>query len=162
MRGRANRRAASALTDGGASSEGATMRLLLRTLTLTFALAAMPAVAQTNGAAPTGPDEPATHLKPYLPPLNLGDAQRRQIRDALAGRQTQVEFQLKATKSLKTFTPSLGAKIPATLSAHALPPDLMQKLPQLADYKYVKIKDQILIVNPMTKKIVSMFPEQQG
>jgi hypothetical protein len=123
--------------------------------------AALPAAAQTTGAAqPTGPSEPATHLKPYLPPLHLTADDQAQIRAALAGKQTQVEFKLKGTKKLKSFTPAVGAKAPAGFPAHALPVELTQKLPQLADYKYAKFNGDLLIINPMTHKIVSKFPEQ--
>ncbi len=34
-------------------------------------------------------------------------------------------------------------------------------LPELRDYLYVKMKDQVLIVNGMTNKIVDMFSETQ-
>lgn len=116
----------------------------------------------TTGAAPTGPDEPQTHLKPPLPPLHLTDAQRQQIAQAVADKDTEITFQLKKTKPLKGFKPKLGEKIPSHLPAHALPPSLTQKLPMLADYKYMKVDRQVLIVNPMTKKIVDIFPEKQG
>jgi hypothetical protein len=117
----------------------------------------------TSGAAPvTGPDEPNTLLKPPLPPLHLTDTERQQIREAVADKDTEVTFQLKNTKPLKGFKASIGEKIPPHLPAHALPSALTQKLPALADYKYVKVDKQVLIVNPMTKKIVDMFPESQG
>jgi hypothetical protein len=136
-----------------------------RILTLAAALllaAALPAAAQTSGKAEaSGPDEPATHLKPSLPPLHLTGADRQQIRAALTAKQTQVEFQLKATKPLKSFTPSVGAKTPPHLAAHALPVTLTNALPQLTDYKYAKFNGQVLIINPMTHTIVSMFPQQK-
>jgi hypothetical protein len=121
------------------------------------------AAGQSNGTTePSGPSEPATHLKPYLPPLHLTGAQQKQISASVAGRDTEVTFQLKDTKPHKDFAPKLGEKVPPALHAHALPTVLTQKLPQLADYKYMKVKGQVLIVNPMTHKIVSLFPEQQG
>ena len=107
------------------------MRHMLRTFTLSAALAlaaALPAAGQTAGAAPaSGPDEPATHLKPNLPPLHLTDAQKQQVRAAVAGKDTEVTFQLKGAKPHKNFTPSVGAKNPPQLPAHALPSELTQK-----------------------------------
>ena len=135
----------------------------MRRITLAAAMllaAVLPAAAQTTGEA-TGPDEPATHLKPYLPPLHLSADDRAQIRAALTGKQTQVEFKLKGTKKLKSFAPTVGAKVPAGLPAHAMPVALTQKLPQLADYKYAKFNDDLLIINPMTHKVVSKFPQAQ-
>jgi len=118
------------------------------------------AASQTN--EPSGPSEPATHLKPYLPALHLNATQQQQVSAAVAGKDTEVTFQLKGTKPHKDFAPKLGEKVPPALTAHALPTELTQKLPQLADYKYIKVKGQVLIVNPMTHMIVSIFPQQQG
>jgi len=118
--------------------------------------------AGNKAAASSGPDEPASHLKPPLPALQLTDSQRQKIRQAVMSKDDDVTFQLKATKPLKDFTPSVGAKIPPHLPAHALPSALTSQLPMLKDYKYVKVKGDVLIVNPMTKKIVDMFPETQS
>jgi hypothetical protein len=129
-------------------------------------------VAQANGSGgnlqghkpgePTGPEEPATHLTLPLSPLHLSDDQRAKIRAAVADKDTEVTFQLKTTKPLKSFNPTVGVKIPPHLPAHALPTSVTTRLPQLADYQYTKVKGQILIVNPMTKKVVDVFPEKSG
>ena len=42
-----------------------------------------------------------------------------------------------------------------------LPSELTQKIPQLADYGYAKMKDQILIVNELDGKIAEIIPETQ-
>jgi hypothetical protein len=93
-----------------------------------------------------------------LTPLHLTDAQRTQVRQALAGHQTQVEFTSKKTKPAKDFTPAVGATLPTGVTAQPLPGAVTQKIPQLADYTYVKMKDQVLIVNGMTHKVVDVFP----
>jgi hypothetical protein len=36
---------------------------------------------------------------------------------------------------------------------------LTQQIPELADYGYSKMKDQILLVNELTGKIVEIIPE---
>ena len=74
---------------------------------------------------------------------------------------TEVEFHLKATKSAKDFAPKVGAKLPKGITGHSLPPAVLSQLPQLRDYKYVTMKDQVLIVNAMTKEIVDVFSETQ-
>ena len=43
-----------------------------------------------------------------------------------------------------------------------LPSELTQQIPELADYGYAKLKDQILLVNAMTGEIVEMIPETQA
>ena len=96
-----------------------------------------------------------------LPKLNLTNMQREQVRKTVLSEPTEVEFQLKATKSAKDFTPAVGAKLPRGVKAHALPTAVLSQIPQLRDYMYVKMKDQVLIVNGMTGKIVDMFSETQ-
>ncbi|HEY7228946.1 MAG TPA: hypothetical protein VH558_01105 [Pseudolabrys sp.] len=96
---------------------------------------------------------------PTLPKLNLNNQQREQIRKSVLGQNTEVEFHLKSTKSAKDFAPQIGVKLPKGVTGHSLPPPVLAKLPQLRDYKYVTMKNQVLIVNAMTKTIVDMFPE---
>ena len=96
---------------------------------------------------------------PKLPDLNLTNEQREQIRKGVLGRNTEVEFQRKSTKPAKDFVPAVGAKLPKGVEGHSLPAEVLAQLPQLRDYKYVTMKDQVLIVNGMTKDIVDVFPE---
>jgi hypothetical protein len=98
---------------------------------------------------------------PSLPKLNLTNTQREEIRKAVLTEHNEVEFRLKATKPAKDFTPVVGATIPKGVKAQSLPTSVLSQLPELRDYMYVKMKDQVLIVNGMTNKIVDMFPEKQ-
>jgi hypothetical protein len=93
----------------------------------------------------TGSSLRSVSENPSLPKLNLTAAQREQVRQALLTKHTEVEFRLKATKSAKDFTPKIGAKLPKGVKPDGLPSELTQKIPQLADYGYAKMKDQILI-----------------
>ena len=68
---------------------------------------------------------------------------------------------MKTTKSAKDFTPTIGAKLPDGVKPDGLPSELIQQMPQLADYGYAKMKDQILIVNELTGKIADIIPETQ-
>ena len=73
----------------------------------------------------------------------------------------EVEFRLKATKSAMDFTPTVGATLPKGVKAQSLPTRVLSQIPELRDYMYVKMKDQVLIVNGMTNKIVDSFSETQ-
>jgi hypothetical protein len=95
---------------------------------------------------------------PSLPKLNLTNMQREQIRKVVLTERNEVEFRLKAAKS---FTPADGAKIPKGLKAQSLPTPVLSQMPELRDYTYVKMKNQVLIVNGMSNKIVDMFSETQ-
>jgi hypothetical protein len=99
---------------------------------------------------------------PSLPKLHLNDAQRERIRQTLLTKHTEVEFRLKTTQSAKDFTPKIGATLPKGVKPDGLPSELTQQISELADYGYSKMKDQILLVNAMTGKIVDIIPETQS
>ena len=98
---------------------------------------------------------------PSLPKLNLTNTQREQIRKAVLTEHNEVEFRLAPTKSAKNFTPTVGARIPKGIKAQSLPTPVLSQMPELRDYMYVKMKDQVLIVNGMTSQIVDVFAETQ-
>jgi hypothetical protein len=93
-----------------------------------------------------------------LPPLNLSDAQRERIRTIVGTQDTDVSFSLKNAKSSQSFEPSVGAKVPSGLKGHSFPPPLIYEMPTLKRYTYIKFKDRILVVNPMSGKIVDVMP----
>ena len=59
----------------------------------------------------------------------------------------------------QNFQPSVGAKVPGAVKLQPLPRPLVNEMQPLKRYTYVKFKHQVLLVNPMTRKIVDMFPE---
>jgi hypothetical protein len=102
---------------------------------------------------------PAIAQNPSVPPLALSPAQRTKIQQAVRSEDTEVNFALKEAKSTQNFEPSIGAKVPGALKLHPLPQPLIYETLPLKRYTYLKFKHQVLIVNPMTRKIVDMFPE---
>jgi Spy/CpxP family protein refolding chaperone len=111
------------------------------------ATTATAAAAQNRGGAQPGDVvqsiPPPVSQNPQLPKLNLTDAQRAKIKQVLQTKDTEVDFQLKSNKSAQSFQPAVGAAVP----------------PALKRYTYLKFKGQVLIVNPMNRKIVDMFAE---
>ena len=102
---------------------------------------------------------PAISQKQSVPPLALSQAQRQKIGAAVRSEDTEVSFALKNAKAAQTFQPSVGAKLPKGLGLHPFPQPLVAEIKPLAHYTYVKFKDQVLIVNPMTRVIVDMFSQ---
>jgi hypothetical protein len=96
-----------------------------------------------------------------LPALHLSNSQREQIRKAVLTKHSDVEFQLAETKSAKDFEPKVGATLPQGLVPDGFPDSVIGQLPQLRDYAYLKLKDQVLIVDAISGKIVDMFSETQ-
>jgi hypothetical protein len=136
-------------------------RDLLLCSALLFATSALsPAADNTRGAVEQSGGS-IVPQNPSLPKLRLNDAQREQIRQTLLTKDTEVQFRLKATQSAKNFTPKIGATLPKGVKPDGLPSELTQQIPGLADYGYSKMKDQILLVNEMTGKIVDIIPETQ-
>src|ERR1044072_1933683 len=84
---------------------------------------------------------------PSLPKLNLSAAQREQVRKMLRTEHPEVQFKRKETQAAKDFSPKVGAKLPTQVKPLGVPSELIRQIPQLADYGYTKMKDQILIVN---------------
>jgi len=96
---------------------------------------------------------------PSIPPLRFGKHSGQGYRQAVRSEDTEVCFALKPAKGAESFEPSVGAKVPNALKLHPLPPPLIYQMQPLKRYAYIKFKHQVLIVNPMTRKIVDMFPE---
>src|SRR5215831_2232475 len=144
----------------GSSVMSFIFKTLLGGVLLVITSAVAPGAENTHGAVTQSGG--SISQSPSLPKLNLNAAQREQVRQALLTKHTEVEFRLKATKSAKEFTPKIGAKLPKGVKPDGLPSELIQRIPQLADYGYAKMKDQILIVNELDGKIAEIIPETQS
>ena len=79
-------------------------------------LAVTAAAAQSSGNSRPGDViqtvPPPVSQKPQLPPLDLTDGQRAQVKHVLMTQNTEVTFQLKTTKPAKSFDPTVGAQDP--------------------------------------------------
>jgi hypothetical protein len=134
---------------------------IVAVLAITFGGTALsPAQQNTQGAVELS-NGTKVQQNPSLPKLDLTNVQREQIRKAVLAEHNEVQFRLAATKSAKDFTPAVGTQIPKGVKAQSLPTPVLSQMPELRDYMYVKMKDQVLIVNGMTSKIVDIFPETQ-
>jgi hypothetical protein len=142
------------------SSQSLLLCAALLTATSVLAPTSASAADNTRGAVEQSGGN-VVPQNPSPPQLHLNAAQRERIRQALLSKDTEVEFKLKTTKSAKDFNPKIGAKLPTGVKPDGLPSELTQQIPQLADYGYAKMKDQILLVNAMTGKIVDIIPETQ-
>ena len=110
--------------------------------------------SDTTGSATPVPQ----NVKP--PALNLSDQDRQKIREAVTKKNDQIASSKKATQAEKDFKPVVGAKVPAGFAkkGDALPQDLVRQIPALKEYSYLVYNNQIMIVDPMSKKVVDMFP----
>src|SRR5262249_5475725 len=112
-----------------------------------------------NPGSMTQSTSPTAAQKPRLPPLALSQAQRERIRQAVSSEDTEVSFALKSAKAAESFEPSIRPQVPHAFNLDPLQQQLTYQMQPLKRYTYIKFKHQVLIVNPMTRKIVDMFSE---
>jgi len=109
------------------------------------------ATAQNN--APTiQPNEITANTKPK-PPLQLSDEQRRKIQDALVTAHS-------AQKTPDKFEAKVGEKLPTALKLDAMPAPLINEEPVLKQYDFVKLDNDLLVVDPMDKTVVAVIPRK--
>lgn len=51
-----------------------------------------------------------------------------------------------------------AAALPASIALHDLPAMVTRKVPQAKDYKFVKLEDRILLVQPDSRAVVAQIP----
>jgi hypothetical protein len=76
------------------------------------------------------------------PPLQLSDQQRRKIQDALVTAHS-------AQKAPDKFEAKVGEKVPTKLKFDAMPAPLINQEPVLKQYDFVKLENDLLVVDPM-------------
>jgi len=132
---------------------------------LHYALLAGVALTATAAIAQSGPGSveqsipPAVSQKLEVPPLHLSESQRAKVRQAVSGEDTAVTFGLKEVQPAKDFEPKVGVVVPKIIELQPLPEPLVANLPVLARFGYLKLKQQVLIVDPTSRRIVEMFAE---
>ncbi len=83
--------------------------------------------------------------------LELTATQRAEIWQRLGKQQ--------GTNAPPGFQPTVGAMVPATMQLKTLPSSVLSQVPQMQSYNYAMLQSQLLIVDPATKKIVSIITE---
>ncbi len=82
--------------------------------------------------------------------LNLTAAQRAEIWQRLGSQQAS---------NAPGFQPTVGATVPPIMQLKTLPSSVSSQVPQIQSYSYAMLNSQLLIVDPTTKKIVSIITE---
>jgi hypothetical protein len=108
-------------------------------------------MAQDN--SPTIDPDALTATAKQKPPLQLSDEQRRRIQDALVTAHS-------AQKTPDKFEPKIGEKVPTSLKLDAMPAPLINQEPALKQYDFVKLDNELLVVDPMDGKVVAVIPRK--
>ncbi len=114
-------------------------------------LLAFPAAAQ-NDKQTIQPNE-LTAGAQQKPPLQLSDEQRRKIQDALVTAHS-------AQKTPDKFEAKVGEKVPTMLKLDAMPEPLINEEPVLKQYDFVKLDNDLLVVDPMNSTVVAVVPRK--
>ena len=114
-------------------------------------LFAVSAMAQ-NSNAPIQPGALTAAAK-QKPPLQLSDQQRRKIQEALVTAHS-------AQKTPDKFAAKVGEKVPTTLKLDAMPAPLINQEPVLKQYDFVKLDNDLLVVDPMDSTVVAVIPRK--
>jgi Protein of unknown function (DUF1236) len=109
------------------------------------------ATAQNN--KPTIQPNELTASAKQKPPLQLSDEQRRKIQDALVTAHS-------AQKTPDKFEAKVGEKVPTALKLDAMPAPLINQEPVLKQYDFVKLNNDLLVVDPMDSTVVEVIPRK--
>jgi hypothetical protein len=101
---------------------------------------------------PGRPNGMATELKQdETPPLTLTNSQRVAIWQMLGNQEAQAN----STRS----KPHVGQIVPNRLSLQPLPNSVSNQVPAVKSYDYTMLNNELLIVDPSTKKIVAIIAD---
>jgi hypothetical protein len=138
-------------TRSPAEVEKPVMKAILLSGAAALVLLALPAAAQNDSSKTIDPVELSKQVKG--PPAQINDQQRDAIQNALIAVHTQ-------QKAPKDFAPQVGQVLPSPLKVDTLPQDLVRKEASLKEYGYAKTAKDILVLDPLSKKIVAVIPRK--
>src|SRR5262245_7306330 len=78
-------------------------------------------------------------------PSKLTDLQKQLIGRILGGDPNQAQ--------VPGFQPAVGVDIPAGVAIYRMPSSVTEQLPELTACRYVKLQDQVLVINRSDRKI---------
>ncbi len=87
--------------------------------------------------------------------VNINDQQRTRLSQSFA------RLNVKPLNNVN-FSVSVGAAVPRDVHLQTLPSDIVEIVPQYRGYSYVAVRDEIVIVDPATSKIVMVLPHSGG
>jgi Protein of unknown function (DUF1236) len=109
------------------------------------------ASAQIGSTPPTIQDGTIGKGDPLAMP-RLSEAQRSAIAAA-------VRRDNKAVEPSVSFVPSVGAPVPPVIELYILPDAILAEVPAAKRVKYTVMKNQLLLVDPVTMRIVDIIQQ---
>jgi hypothetical protein len=81
----------------------------------------------------------------------LSDEERRAIYEAL-----------KDQPAGQAFNADIGVKLPSAVELHPMPAEVANRVPQTRDYRYAVADNRILLVAPINRVVVGVFPDAKA
>jgi Protein of unknown function (DUF1236) len=85
-----------------------------------------------------------------VPNLKLTSAQKQTIYSSISG-QKQKETEP------PTFRAAVGAVVPTSVELRPLPKTIVDLVPELKDYEYAMLANQVVLVDPKNKQVVEVI-----
>jgi hypothetical protein len=133
--------------------------------------------AQTNQAqTPAQSNQPATNRAQSPAPANQPATNNAQApssnTNVTASANIGVQEQTRISQSIArlnvrpltnvNFSVAVGTAIPRNVRLQPLPADIVQVVPQYRGYNFVVVRDEIVIIEPSSYKIVAVMPRSGG
>ena len=90
--------------------------------------------------------------------ISLASAPRLALSDEERGLVFLGVINLPNIPELAMQAPEPGVPLPQTIELHEIPAMVLRRIPQMNGYKFVKLEDRILLVNPATRQVETMMP----
>jgi len=109
------------------------------------------ASAQIGSTPPTIQESTIGSSDPLATP-RLSETQRSAIAEA-------VRRDNKAVEPTVSFVASVGAPVPPAIELYILPDAILSEVPAAKRVKYTVVKNQLLLVDPVTMRVVDIIPQ---
>lgn len=90
------------------------------------------------------------------PDLHLTSAQKQTIYQSVANQQD------KKSSAPDTFRAAVGANVPDSVKLSPMPKTIVDLMPQTKDYEFGLVANQVLIVDPKSRRVVEVINQSNG
>jgi hypothetical protein len=127
--------------------------------------AAQPSNSQTNTAAQPSSNQTNTAAQPSTNQTNTAQSSSSNVRVSASLNETQRTRVSESIGRLNVaplnnvnFSLSVGTVVPRDVRFQPLPADIVEVMPQYRGYNFFVVRDEIVIIEPTTYKIVDVLP----
>ena len=109
-------------------------------------LASPPPAASQNGVTHPGAETNPAAVKD----LKLSPAQKQTI-------YTSISNQKQKETAPPTFHAAIGVVVPSSIELQPLPKTIVELIPDLRDFEYAMVANQVLLVDPKNKQVIEII-----